>query len=307
MSRPQENEFEHDFAEVDEVSLHYAHSGNDELIVFLHGFPQCWYMWRHQLTEFGRDHLAVAPDLRGYNLSSKPEAVEDYGPWRAAKDVRALGAKLGDQRFVLVGHDWGAATAWSFALHYPELLNGLVILATPHPATFDRALHESPEQQQASQYLLGLRRPEMEEFSTVDAIAALRSTLEQPFLSDEDLDVYTESWRQPDALAGMLRWYQREGLGPAEEGTPARGNYAPEVTPLTVQVPTLVIYPDADIYTRPPAHEDLDRFVPDLTYRVVKGGSHWVAEEHPELVNQEIRDFLEVLEPRRLRPSYSRQ
>lgn len=307
MSAPPQVHVSHDYADLDGARLHYAHTSGGPLMVFLHGFPQCWYMWRHQLAEFGRDHLAAAPDLRGYNLSSKPEAVEDYGPWRAAKDVRALAAKLGYQRFVLVGHDWGAATAWSFALHYPELLEGLVILATPHPATFDRALHESPEQQQASQYLLGLRRPEMEEFAEADAIAALAATLSHPFLDEQDLAVYTESWSQPGALAGMLRWYQREGLGPTEEGTPARGNYVPEVTPLTVRVPTLVIYPDADIYTRPPAHEDLDRFVPDLTYRVVKGASHWVAEEHPELVNQEIRDFLEVLEPWRLRPSYSRQ
>jgi pimeloyl-ACP methyl ester carboxylesterase len=305
MSGPHKNEFDHDFAEIDDVSLHYAHSGDGELMVFLHGFPQCWYVWRHQLAEFGRDHLAVAPDLRGYSRSSKPEAVEDYGPWRAAKDVRALAAKLGYRRFVLVGHDWGAITAWSFALHYPELLDGLVILATPHPATFDRALHESPEQQQASQYLLRLRRPEMEEFFESGGIAALEETLSQPFLDDEDLAVYSEGWRQPGAVAGMLRWFQREGLGPPEDGTPARGNYAPEVTPLTVRVPTLVIYPDADIYARPPAHEDLDRYVPDLTYRVVEGGSHWVAEEHPQLVNREIRDFLEALEPHRLQPSSS--
>jgi pimeloyl-ACP methyl ester carboxylesterase len=291
MSGPPQNEFDHDYAELDGVSLHYAHAGAGALMVFLHGFPQCWYMWRHQLAEFGRDHLAVAPDLRGYNLSSKPEAVEDYGPWRAAKDVRALAAKLGYQRFVLVGHDWGAATAWSFALHYPELLDGLVVLATPHPATFDRALHESPEQQQASQYLLGLRRPEMEDFAEADAIAALATTLSQPFLDEQDLAVYTESWSQPDALAGMLRWYQREGLGPPEDGAPARGNYAPEVTPLTVQVPTLVIYPDADIYTRLPAHEGLDRYVADLKFHVVEGASHWIAEEQPELVNRRIREF----------------
>ncbi len=296
MGGPQQHEFGHDQAELGNISLHYAHSGGGALMMFLHGFPQCWYMWRHQLADFGHDHLVIAPDLRGYNLSSKPEKVEDYGPWHAATDIRALIAQLGYRSFVLVGHDWGAATAWSFALHYPELLDGLVILATPHPATFDRALHESPEQQRASQYLLALRRPEMEELSAAEAIGALAATLSHPFLDEEDLAVYRESWRQPDALAGMLRWYRREGLGPPEDGTPARGNYAPEVAPLTVQRPTLVIYPDADLYTRPPAHEGLDGYVSNLTYRVVEGGSHWVAEECPGLVNQEIRDFLNVIE-----------
>src|SRR5436190_12499191 len=152
----------HDYAEVNGVRLHCASAGEGPLMLFLHGFPQCWYMWRHQLPEFARDHLVVAPDLRGYNLSSKPERLTEYGPWHAAEDVRALVDLLGYDRFVLVGHDWGVATAWSFALHYPERLDGLVTLATPHPATFDRALHESPEQQQASQYLLALRRPDAE-------------------------------------------------------------------------------------------------------------------------------------------------
>jgi pimeloyl-ACP methyl ester carboxylesterase len=298
MSGPQENEFDHAYAELDNVSLHYAHGGAGPLVIFLHGFPQCWYTWRHQLADFGRDHLVVAPDLRGYNLSSKPERVRDYGPWAAAEDVRALAAALGHERFVLVGHDWGAATAWSFALHHPELLDGLVILATPHPATFDRALHEDAEQQQASQYLLRLRRPEMEGFGQAESIAALRTTLEQPFLDEEDLAVYGEGWGQPGALAGMLRWFQREGLGPPEDGTPARGNYAPEVTPLTVRVPTLVIYPDADIYARPAAHRGLEDYVPDLAFHVVEGASHWVAEENPQLVNQKIRDFLSDAPPR---------
>jgi pimeloyl-ACP methyl ester carboxylesterase len=252
-------------------------------------------MWRHQLLDFERDHLAIAPDLRGYGLSSKPERLNGYGPWLAAQDVRALVAGLGYERFVLIGHDWGAATAWSFSLHYPRLLDALVILATPHPATFDRALHANVEQQQASQYLLALRRPEADSIPEADLLLALRSTLDLPFFTEEDLGVYEESWRQPGAISGMLRWYQREGLGPPEDVTPARGNYVPEVTPLTVKVPTLVIYPDADIYTRPAAHEGLDSYVPELDFQLVEGASHWIAEERPDLVSREIRRFIHAV------------
>jgi epoxide hydrolase 4 len=283
---------EHDYSDLKDVRLHYAHNGSGPLLVCLHGFPQCWYMWRHQLAHFGADHLVVAPDLRGYGLSSKPKALHEYGAWPAARDIRALAASLGYERFVLVGHDWGAATAWTFALHYPELLDALVILATPHPATFDRALHEDPEQQQASQYLLGLRRAEIEPLVSHGDFIALRSTLDQPFIDEQAIDQYVESWRQPGAVDGMLRWYQREGLGPPEGDTPARGNYAPEITPLLVETPTLVIYPTADLYTRPPAHEGLDKYVPELQFEEIDGASHWVAEEHPDLVNHHIRDFL---------------
>lgn len=283
----------HEHMPVNGVRLHYAHIGVGPLIVFLHGFPQSWYMYRHQLSDFGRDHLAVAPDLRGFNLSTKPEHLHEYGPWPAARDIRVLVEHIGHERLVLVGHDWGAATAWTFALHYPDLLQALVILATPHPATFDRALHEDPEQQQASQYLLALRRPDIESLVAEDDFAALRGTLDQPFLSAEDQRQYLESWRQPGALGGMLRWYRREGLGPPEDDTPARGNYAPQVTPLTVDVPTLVIYPGADAYTRPAAHNGLAHYVPDHAFHTVEGASHWIAEEHPQLVNRHIRDFLE--------------
>lgn len=283
---------ERDYADLDGVRLHYAHTGSGPLMMFVHGFPQCWYMWRHQLAHFGADHLAVAPDLRGYGLSDKPEHLHEYGAWPAARDIRALAASLGQERFVLVGHDWGAATAWTFAMHHPEMLDALVILATPHPATFDRALHEDPEQQEASQYLLGLRRPEIAPLISHENFTALRSTLEHPFINQDDIAHYLESWRQPGALDGMLRWYQREGLGPPEDGTPARGNYAPEITPLIVNTPTLVIYPTADQYTRPAAHHGLDAYVPDLLFQTIDGSSHWVAEEHPDLVNRHIRDFL---------------
>jgi pimeloyl-ACP methyl ester carboxylesterase len=283
----------HGYADLGDVRLHYAHSGQGPLMVFVHGFPQCWYMWRHQLAEFARDHFALAPDLRGYNLSSKPEALHEYGPWPAARDIEAFVKSLDRERFVLVGHDWGAATAWTFALHYPEMLDALVILATPHPATFDCALHEDPEQQQASQYLLGLRQPEIEPLLAADDFAALRVTLDHPFLDDEDRDHYLESWRQPGALTCMLSWYRREGLGPPEDGTPARGNYTPQITPMTVQTPTLVIYPNADIYTRPPAHHGLEDYVPNLTFHTIEGATHWIAEERPRLVNRHIRDFLD--------------
>jgi epoxide hydrolase 4 len=283
---------DHEYADLGGVRLHYVRAGDGPLIVFLHGFPQCWYTWRHQLAGLARDHLAVAPDLRGYNLSSKPEGIHEYGPWAAARDLETLIEQLGHERFVLVGHDWGAATAWTFALHHPQLLDALVILATPHPATFDRALHDEPEQQRASEYLLGLRRAEIEPLLAADDFAALRMTLDQPFLDDQARACYLESWHQPGALSGMLSWYRHEGLGPPEDGTPARGNYAPQIASLVVTVPTLVIYPSADIYTRPPAHRGLERYVADLTFHTVEGASHWIAEELPELVNTHIREFL---------------
>jgi epoxide hydrolase 4 len=286
-------EVSHEYANVNGLRVHYARAGEGPLIVFLHGFPQCWYEFRHQLAEFSRDHLAVAPDLRGYNLSSKPHELQSYGVLPAVEDLRQLVGTLGYERFVLVGHDWGAAVAWSFALHYPEQLERLVILSTAHPALFDRELHENPEQQRASQYLLAVRQPNADEILCADDYALMRAQFDFPWMNEEDLQVYHRSWKESGSLKGQLNWYRREGLGPpSEEGTPARGNYVPEVHSLVVHVPTLVIYGDADVYTRPGCHRGLDEYVPDVTLKTIEGGSHWIADEFPDLVNHSIREFL---------------
>ena len=284
----------HEHAEVNGVRLHYGRAGEGPLMLFLHGFPQSWYMWRHQLPEFARDHLVVALDQRGYNLSAKPEGVQNYGVRPAVEDARALAEHLGYDSFVLVGHDWGSAVGWSLALHYPELLDALVILCGPHPGAFDRALDDDREQQRASQYLLAVRRPDAAQAIEAGDFAALEATLDFPFFTDADRSEYRRSWRIPGALEGMMHWYRAEGLGPAAPDlTPARGNYVHDVCPLAVEVPTLVIYPDADQYVRPAAHRTLDDYVANLRFEAVPGASHWVAEERPEMVNRWIGEFLE--------------
>src|ERR1700679_1296510 len=97
---------EHQYAVVNGIRMHYATAGSGQLILFAHGFPEFWYEWRAQLEEFGRDHHAVAPDLRGYNLTEKPEAVDQYRPKILVEDLRALAARLGSEKFVVVAHDW---------------------------------------------------------------------------------------------------------------------------------------------------------------------------------------------------------
>ncbi len=289
---------QHLSVEVNGVELHYASAGEGPLIVFLHGFPQCWYQFRHQLAEFSRDHLAVAPDLRGHNLSSKPADVHAYLTCSLVEDVRQLVEHLGHDRFVLVGHDVGGAVAWSFALHHPGRLSALVVLDTPHPVLFDRALHEDPEQQQASAYMLTARRPDAAEIFSAEDFRVLRDSLAEPFIAQEDLDYYLNSWRQPGAMAAALRWFHAEGQGPpSPDGTPASANIVRHISPLTVTVPTLVMYPTADRWIRPASHAGLDRYVTDLTFIEVEGATHWLAEERPALVARSIREHIERVAP----------
>src|SRR5882672_3755967 len=102
----------HEYVDVNGVRLHYVTAGKGKLIMFVHGFPEFWYEWKNELAEFGRDHQAVAPDMRGYNLSSKPAEVDQYQIKYLVEDLRALAEKLGHKKFILVAHDWGGAVAW---------------------------------------------------------------------------------------------------------------------------------------------------------------------------------------------------
>ena len=155
---------QHRYADVNGIRLHYVEEGSSggRLMLFLHGFPEFWYEWHAQLAEFGRDFHAVAPDLRGYNLSSKPADVESYKTKHLVEDIRALAAALTPDPFTLVAHDWGGAVAWAFAIQHPRLLANHVILNSPHPAVFARELVANPKQQRASQYMRLIVSPEAE-------------------------------------------------------------------------------------------------------------------------------------------------
>src|SRR5947199_201168 len=137
---------DHAYADVNGVRLHYVTTGRGPLVLFLHGFPEFWYAWTAQLAEFGRDHRAVAPDMRGYNLSSKPTDLAAYRVKHLVTDVRALADHLGATTFALVGHDWGGVVAWAFALAHPDRLEQLVVVNAPHPTIFERELVENPAQ-----------------------------------------------------------------------------------------------------------------------------------------------------------------
>jgi len=155
--------FKHEYAEVNDIRLHYVTVGKGKLIMFLHGFPEFWYEWKNQLTEFGRDYQAVAPDMRGYNLSSKPPDVEHYRMKYLVEDVRQLAEHLGHRKFILVAHDWGGPVAWALAMRRPDYLERLIIINAPHPLIFERELRQNPAKKKSSQYMLIVRSPVAEQ------------------------------------------------------------------------------------------------------------------------------------------------
>jgi pimeloyl-ACP methyl ester carboxylesterase len=280
---------EHGYAEVNDVRLHYAAEGSGRLIVFLHGFPEFWYMWKEQLEEFGQDHRAVALDMRGYNLSSKPAEVNAYRIEHLVEDVRAFVAHLGYEKFVLVGHDWGGVVAWAFALWHPKLLERLIIINAPHPAVFDRELLNNPAQQAASQYMLMFRSPQAEEAMSANHYAALVEGVLEPgieagYISEADRNAYLEAWSQPGALTGGLNYYRAARIGPPSGKSEGGCSETLKTLPsLIVNVPTLVIWGEKDPYLLMGNLEGLEDYVANLTVRRVELGSHWVIHEKPDL------------------------
>jgi len=260
-------------------------------MIFLHGFPEFWYEWRKQIPEFAKDHLVVAPDMRGYNLSGKPPGVEQYAVPYLVEDVRALAEHLGYRKFVLIAHDWGGAVAWAFAIQHAEYLERLVIVNAPHPGVFGRLLRENAAQQQASQYMVTFRNAGTEDLLAANNFAALRMALagaglREGVFSDDDWKEYTAAWSQPGALTGGLNYYRAMRTGSDA------GNFAVDAAQLNVNVRTLVLWGEQDSALTIWNLEGLKEYVADLTVKRFPSGSHWLVHEQPDEVNQAIREFL---------------
>ncbi len=292
--------FKSEYAEVNGVRLHYVSQGHGKLLMFVHGFPEFWYEWKDQLEEFSQDYQAVAPDMRGYNLSSKPEGLDAYTTEPLVEDLRALAEHLGHRKFILIAHDWGGIVAWHFANRHPDWLEKLIIINAPHMGVFARELASNPEQQESSQYVLFFRSPEAEKVLSANNYSGLWQALTSgdvpTAFTDEDQERYIEAWSQPGALTGGLNYYRAAAFAPPKLGEEA----GPEAQPVVedkesfmINVPTLVIWGEKDTALRLGNLEGLDEYVPNLTIKRVPDGSHWVVHEQPGLVNSLIREFIE--------------
>ena len=289
----------HGFAEANELKLHYAASGpNDShLVLFLHGFPEFWYAWRHQLTALGDKYLCVAPDLPGYNLSSKPPEVARYRTKRLIEDVVAFSKNFSrGKKFTLVAHDWGGALAWAFAIKHPDLIDRLVIINAVHPGAFQREMAKNPAQAAASQYNHDLRADGAEARYAANDFAlvwrSLAKTAEAGHLSATDRAAFVKAWSEPGALTGMFNWYRAMRLEPPKDVSAATTPDLYSDDALMVRVPTSVIWGMQDTSLLPGCVEGLERWVPDCDVRRVPDGSHWIVYEKPQLINESLRDWI---------------
>lgn len=281
------------------VRLHYASCGDpaDPPMLMLHGFPEFWYAWRALLPAFGERFHAVAPDLRGYNLSDKPSGTDAYRARVLVADIDALVASLGHERCVLVAHDWGGAIAWLYAIAHPERIAKLVILNAPHPVPFARALAHDARQQAASRYMNWLRRPGSEAALAESGYARLEgfflSMGGAEWFRGAVREAYHAAWSQPGAIAGSVAYYRASPLHPPDPGEP--GAEAPELDAreFVVRAKTLVLWGEGDGALRPVLLEGLTQCVPDLHLVRLPEATHWLVHEQPQRVIAEIARFVD--------------
>lgn len=286
----------HETVTANGLKFHCARAGDGKLILFLHGFPEFWRAWRKPLAHFGaRGWLAVAPDLRGYNLSDKPAGVEAYRAKHLAADIGALAATYTREPFVLVAHDWGGAAAWTFALAQPQRLSHLVIVNSPHPYTFWRELVANPAQRKASEYMLLFRDAKAERVLSQDGYARLLAAFAEfgdDVMSEADRAAYLEAWAQPGALTGGLNYYRASPMYPPTEADPGPAKLKLDPADFTVRVPTLVLWGERDRALLTGCLDGLEHCVPQLKVVRVPEASHWIVHEQPERVASEIEAFV---------------
>jgi epoxide hydrolase 4 len=280
-------ELEHRFATVDGVRLHYVEAGEGPLVVLLHGFPEFWWSWRHQIPALvAAGYRVVAPDQRGYAQSDRPASWRDYRIERLAADVAGLIAAVGEERAHVVGHDWGAAVAWMVATLHPERVERLAILNVPHPDVMQRTLQRRPRQLLHSWYMFFFQIPWLPErlmrWGGQRTLQSAYRDARPGAFTAEDLVAYEQALLGPDGLRGPIDWYRA-----ALRRSPWRMRelYRP------IPAPVLVIWGEQDRFLIPEMADPDPRLVPDARVVRLPDASHWVQHDEPERVNALLTEF----------------
>lgn len=272
-----------------EVTMAGGSGPGDKLALLLHGFPECAYSWREQIPLLAKLGYRVwAPNLRGYGKSDRPLAVTDYTLDKLEQDVDDLIEASGAKSVVLVGHDWGAAIAWSFAMYHPDKLERLVIMNVPHPARMQRGLR-TWKQLRKSWYMVFFQIRGLPEklLSVGDFTAvgrAFRSmAVHKDRFPDEVLEVFKRNAAEPGALSAMLNYYR--ALPYAFGLVKKRG--MPKI-----ETKTLMIWGEQDTALGKELTYGTEHHVSDLTLRYIPDASHWVQQDRPDAVNAMLSAFL---------------
>jgi len=280
--------WDHHFVETNRIRLHCVTQGEGELVLLLHGFPEFWYSWRHQIPALARHFKVVVPDLRGYNESDKPATGYDLETLTA--DIRGLIENLGYTRAHVVGHDWGGAIAWNLAQKFPQHLNRLAILSAAPAPKLVKELISNVDQIRRSWYVFAFQIPGIPEWIIQQNLSEFiknilrEQAVRKGAFSKEDAQIYQSALAKPGVLSAALNYY-RQLLLP--------WNWWREWTPQPITAPTLVLWGAEDSLFSPSLTSGLDRLI-SAPFRLtfIPHCGHWIQQEAPQTVNRELLAFL---------------
>lgn len=271
---------ERKFADNDGVKIHYAAMGSGPLVIFIHGFPDYWRSWIHQMNGLRSDYRVLAMDTRGYNRSDQPEAQKAYGMSRLVKDVAAVLKAEGGEKATIVGHDWGGAIAWNFAMSFPGMTDKLIIVNLPHPRGILRELKNNPEQKANSQYARDFQKPDSHERLNARMLAGIVAK------DEEARAKYVEAFSR-SSLKGMMHYY-RENY-PREP----YGSQSAEIP--RISAPVLQFHGLGDKALH---HHGLNNtwewLEKDYTLVTIPGVGHWAHHEAADLVTDTMKWWLKM-------------
>lgn len=269
----------HGYADSKGVKIHYATLGEGPLVVMIHGFPDFWYSWRHQMAVLSKNYQVVAVDQRGYNLSDKPKGKEQYDIALLVDDVLAVLKHFKQDKAVIVGHDWGGLVAWRFAMTYPEATDRLIVCNLPHPRGLLRELAHNPDQQKNSEYARRFQQEGAHKILTADGLAR---RIGDPKVKER----YIEAFNRSDFEA-MLNYYKQNYPAPP---------YVEDASALVKVKPPVLLF--HGLNDNALLHGALNRtwewLDKDLTLVTVPGAGHWVQEDAAELVSGMMQAWLGV-------------
>jgi pimeloyl-ACP methyl ester carboxylesterase len=271
----------HKTATVGDITLHYVEEGEGPLVVLLHGFPESWYSWRKQIPALAAAGFRViAPDLRGYNDSSKPEPIDAYRIVEIVKDIAGLIVQSNDMPCRIVAHDWGGVAAWFHAMIHPEQVAKLVVMNSPHPAPLSREVRRQLRQKLKLSYQLFFRMPVLPNLFLRIFGGFLLGRIGG--FTPADVAEYRAEWRKPGALDGMLNWYRALPKSRGELRQLMR----------RIDAPTLIIWGDGDPVFTLETLNDFSEHVPNLRIERIATAGHFVQTDAPDRVNELLIDFL---------------
>ncbi|KAG7305674.1 hypothetical protein JYU34_009783 [Plutella xylostella] len=277
----------HKYIKVNNTKLHYVESGDPSkpLMVFLHGFPEFWYSWRHQITEFNKDYWCIAIDMRGYGDSERPDGLEAYDLKQLVEDVRDLIRQLGREKCVLVAHDWGGLIACRFRDVHPDALSALVVLASTSQEAWYHELWGSDEQRKKSWYVFFYRMPGLaEKLLRMNDMAAFDTVMRVPgkdTITTQDIECFKYWFGKPTALTPPINYY--------------RSNFAYTLADkprCERPVPFLYALAQNDAYLSTTLIDKMKNYYAHIEPTIIENCGHFAQQEEPAKVNSLIRNFL---------------